>query len=112
MNPYEPLIRAEDRPKSRYKPQKALSKYTIRELADLFEHITFWIANRTDGKFSDPFHVAVVFDRSSKDRNLDKTYGKLSLSEIVQFEFKLFMVLVERCDYRRRSGQYQIRPGR
>jgi hypothetical protein len=108
MNPYEPLIRAEDRPKSRYKPQKALSKYTIRELADLFEHITFWIANRTDGKFSDPFHVAVVFDRSSKDRNLDKTYGKLSLSEIVgllqQFEFRPY----KRPEHRLKGPSYRV----
>jgi len=93
MNPYEPLIRAKDRPKpSPYKPEKPLSKYTIRELADLFEHITFWIANRIDGKFSNPFHIAVAFDRSSTDGKLGKTYRELSLSEIVEllelFEFR------------------------
>jgi hypothetical protein len=92
MNPYEPLIGAKDRPKSPYKPQKPLSKYKIRELADLFEHITFWVANRIDGKFSNPFHIAVTFDRSSTDRKLGKTYRELSLSEIVEllelFEFR------------------------
>jgi hypothetical protein len=92
MNPYEPLIGAKDRPKSPYKPEKPLSKYKIRELADLFEHITFWVANRIDGKFSNPFHIAVTFDRSSTDRKLGKTYRELSLSEIVEllelFEFR------------------------
>jgi hypothetical protein len=87
------FIRKKDRSQNLYGSGKRVSDYTVRELADLLEHIEFWILDLDSGKFSDPFFIAAKLDDRKRNDRLNNKYGELPLEEIVallgQFTFHL-----------------------
>jgi hypothetical protein len=78
MSPDDAFIPRTDRPQS-YDPDKQVSKYSIKELAALFEHLEFRTKDLPTGKLSDPIFITV----KPRDGDVDQELGCLTVQGLL-----------------------------
>jgi hypothetical protein len=66
----EAYILKKDRPDF-YETNRRVCKYTIGELADLFEYLEFQIKDSRTGQLSSPFYISITARGAKADEDLD-----------------------------------------
>jgi hypothetical protein len=88
MSPDDAFIPRTDRPQS-FDPDKQVSKYTIKELAGLFEHLEFRTKDLPTGKLSDPIFITVKPHDDQVERKLGGFTVQGLLDAIEHLEFSI-----------------------
>jgi hypothetical protein len=83
----EAFIAAEDRPHC-YNPEKRVSRYTIGELASLFDGLTFWIKDLDSGNTRGPIYAEV------------KPIDGLPSGDLDDFTIEGLLKAIERLEWR------------